>query len=269
MLKRLPIIFFLTLYATITFGQINYQTFFDNLGLDGSTTIYDYNNQEWIYTDRQDAKRATLPASTFKIPNSLFAIEYKVVQNEYEIFEWDGEPKKHLGNVVNAWNQDTDLKSAYKHSTIWFYEEVAKQIKRDHYKKTLNKIGYGNGNYDEKGVDFWNYGEFAVTPKNQIEFLIRLHENRLPFSTETVEKVKDLMITETSDSFIYRDKTGWTRKDGTDIGWWVGYVETQDNVYFFATKILKDEKDHNPHFSNGRKEITKNILNEIIESQIK
>lgn len=257
------LILILTIWVNNTFGQTDFQKYFDSLGLKGSTTIYDYNNKKWIFTDKRDAEIATLPASTFKIPNSLFALEYKVVKDENEVFKWDGESKSHLGNIVPTWNKDTDLKNAFKNSTIWFYVEVAKRLGRKRYQKTLKKCEYGNGNFSEQGTDFWNYGEFAVTPKNQIEFLIKLYENRLPFSKPTIEKVKEIMISEKSETQIYRDKTGWTRRNGTDIGWWVGYVETKDNVYFFATRLLKDEKDNNPNFLQGRKEITKLILNEI------
>jgi beta-lactamase class D len=253
----------LTFWVTNTFGQTDFQKHFDSLGLKGSTTIYDFKNKKWIFSDKQDAETATLPASTFKIPNSLLALEYKSVQDENEIIKWDGEAKSHLGTVVNAWNKDTDLKNAYKNSTIWFYVEVAKRIGRKRYQKTLIKCGYGNGNFSENGYDFWNYGEFAITPKNQILFLIKLYENMLPFSKPTIEKVKEVMISEKTKTHTYRDKTGWTRKNGTDIGWWVGYVETQDNIYFFATRLLKDENDNNPNFLKGRKEITRLILNEI------
>jgi beta-lactamase class D len=65
-----------------------------------------------------------------KILNSLIAIEYKAIQDENEIIKWDGELKSHFGTIVNAWNKDTDLKNAYKNSTVWFYVELAKRIGR-------------------------------------------------------------------------------------------------------------------------------------------
>jgi beta-lactamase class D len=253
----------LTIWALTTFGQTDFQKYYDSLGVKGSTTIYDYKNKQWIFTDKQDAEVATLPASTFKIPNSLFALEYKAVQDENEIFKWDGEQKLHFGTVVNDWNKDSDLKNAYRNSTVWFYVEVAKRIERSRYKKTLKKCRYGNGNFSEKGIDFWNYGDFAITPKNQIDFLIKLYENRLPFSKPTIDKVKDIMTSEKTEMHTYRDKTGWTRKNGEDIGWWVGYLETKDNVYFFATRLMKNEYENNPNFLKGRKELTKMILKDI------
>lgn len=256
------IILFLTWTSTV-FGQTNFQKKYDSLSLKGSTTIYDYNNKKWIYSDSTDAYVETLPASTFKILNSLIALEYRAVENENEVFKWDGKPKYHLGTLMNAWNKDTDLKNAYKNSTIWFYEDVAKKVGRRTYRKVLKKTGYGNNDLTEKGVDFWNYGEFKVSPKNQIDFLVKLYENRLPFSKLTIDKVKQIMVSEQSEVATYRDKTGWTRKNGQDIGWWVGYVETHGNVYFFATRLIKNESENNANFLNGRKELTKFILNEI------
>jgi beta-lactamase class D len=87
----------------------------------------------------------------------------------------------------------------------------------------------------------------------------------LPFSASTTDKVKKIMISERTETHTYRDKTGWTRKNGQDIGWWVGYVEAEDNVYFFATRLMKSENDNNPNFFKGRKEITKLILKDIEE----
>lgn len=80
------------------------------------------------------------------------------------------------------------------------------------------------------------------------------------------EKIKIIQINgfvkHVGKAFL-RDKTGWTKKDGKDIGWWVGYVETKSNIYFFATRITKDIAETNSDFSLARKEITKSILNEL------
>lgn len=262
MFKHVKIIIF-SFLATTSFSQSNFQKYFDSLNIDGSTTIYDYNNKKWIFTDEIDANISSLPASTFKIPHTLIALENKVVADEFEIYKWDGIPRMHLGKVIDVWNKDTDMKTAFKNSTVWFYEELAKKIKRKTYKKILKNCEYGNSNLTEKGLDFWNYGDFAVSPKNQIDFLIKLYEDKLPFSKSNMDKVKEIMISEKTETHTFRDKTGWTRKNGKHIGWWVGYVETGDNVYFFATRLSKNENDDNPNFAKQRKEITKLILKEI------
>jgi beta-lactamase class D len=250
----------------ITSAQTGFQKYFDTLKLQGSTSIYDYKNKKWIFTDSVDALKPTLPASTFKIPNSLIALDYKAVQDENEVLKWDGKPKKHLGKVIEIWNKDTDLKTAYKNSTVWFFVEVARRIGRLRYQHILKEIAYGNNDFREQGIDFWNYGDFAISPKDQIAFLIKLYENRLPFTQITLNKVKSIMISDRTDSLIYRDKTGWTRRNGKDIGWYVGYLETDANVYFFATRLLKDKNDLNTNFAKGRTEITKNILRDLTGS---
>jgi len=264
-MKIRTLLFFLII-GNSSFSQSNPQYLYDSLGLKGSTTIYDYNNKKWLYTDSLDANIETLPASTFKIINSLIALEYKAVTDENEIFRWDGFAKMHLGKVVTAWNEDSDLKSAYKNSTVWVYEEVAKRIGRSRYKKVLSRCNYGNGNLTEKKVDFWNNGEFGISPIGQITFLIKLFENRLPFSVSTCNKVKEFMISGEDSNVIYRDKTGWTRYNQMDIAWWVGYVQTKSNTYFFATRIIKREDDINAVFPTIRKDITKKILASVMEN---
>lgn len=257
------IILLLIFFITDTFGQTSFQKHFDTLSLKGSTTIYDLKNRKWFYTDSLDSEKETLPASTFKILNSLIALEKKVVINENQIILWDSTEKTFFGTKIESWNKDTDLKNAYKNSTIWFYVDLAKKIDRKNYKKYLRKCNYGNGNFSEKGSDFWNFGDFGISPKNQIEFLLHLYENNLPFSKNTIHKVKEIMISEQNEHYTIRDKTGWTKKNGIDIGWYVGYMQTNENVYFFATRIVKNTNDNNTNFSKTRKEITKTILKEL------
>ncbi|WP_020531959.1 penicillin-binding transpeptidase domain-containing protein [Flexithrix dorotheae] len=263
----LKITLLLFVFAPLYLSGQNFQKHFDSLQITGSTAVFDYNSKKWYYSDGKDANIETLPASTFKIPNSLIALEYNAVQDENEVFKWDGKPKSHFGNVIDVWNKDTDLKTAYKNSTVWVYEEVANRVGRDKYITILDKCNYGNGILTEKGTDFWNYGDFAISPSNQIEFLIKLYENNLPFSDTIINKVKEIMISEVTESKILRGKTGWTRHAGKDIGWWVGYLESDSNVYFFATRLTKSIEDKNPHFLSARKNITNNILSQIINNQ--
>lgn len=258
---------YLTIILLIFFINVNAQKYFNECNVKGSTTIFDYKNKKWIYSDSLDANRETLPASTFKILNSLIALEQKVIKDENEIIKWDKIDKKFFGQTMDVWNKDTDLKNAYKNSTIWFYIELAKKIGRSNYEKYFKEINYGNQNLTTKGIDFWNYGNLGISPKNQIDFLIKLYENKLPFSLENLEKIKEIMISQNDNSIIFRDKTGWTRKNGKDIGWYVGYAETNNNIYFFATRLTENVYPENPNFGKCRISITKAILNDVIKKQ--
>lgn len=262
-------IFIVLLFFLNGFSQSIYQKYFDEYLLKGSTTIFDLKNNKWIFTDSLDAERKTLPASTFKIINSLIALETKAIDDENQIIKWDGTENTFFGSKIESWNKDTDLKNAYKNSAVWFYVELAKKIGRKKYKYYLKKCDYGNKNLSEKGIDFWNYGNFEISPLNQIDFLKKLYKEDLPFSKITMKKVKEIMISEKTENYIIRDKTGWTKKDGVDIGWYVGYLQTTDNIYFFATRLTKKIEDANPNFSKARKEITKAILDQIIPTKNK
>ncbi|MGG5209348.1 penicillin-binding transpeptidase domain-containing protein [Chryseobacterium sp. MIQD13] len=266
--KQLKFIFLIILVLFFNIngikGQSLFQKYFDECKVKGSTTIYDYQHKKWLYTDSLDAYTETLPASTFKIPNSLIALETKAVLDENEVLKWDGTEKKFFGGRMDAWNKNTDMKNAYKNSTIWFYVKMAERIGKEKYKKFLKEIHYGNQNITSTGTDFWNYGEFGITPVNQITFLVDLYENRLPFSEKNMDTVKEMMISKKENGMVFHDKTGWTRKNGKDIGWWVGYTETAGNVYFFATRLTESVYPENSQFAKCRKSITESVLSDFI-----
>ncbi|MHA7129304.1 penicillin-binding transpeptidase domain-containing protein [Algoriphagus namhaensis] len=242
----------------------DYNQYFDDCSVKGSITLYSYNDQKWYFSEEKDAEQGTLPASTFKILNSMIALETGAIKDTSEVIPWDGIEKKFKNTPIPAWNRDTNLKEAYQNSTVWFYVELARRIGKRNYKKYLRKSGYGNGliSIDQEG-DFWNFGDFKVTPKEQIELLVKLHEEKLPFSERTFELVKNIMIEKQTPDYILRSKTGWTY-DGFDNGWYIGYAKTKDNVWFFATRIRKGLEDDNPHFSSCRNEITIKTLTELL-----
>ncbi|WP_255478566.1 penicillin-binding transpeptidase domain-containing protein [Rufibacter sp. XAAS-G3-1] len=232
---------------------------FTECGVAGSTTVYDYSKESWVYSEENDTNRASLPASTFKILNSLILLEEKAVRDENEVLPWDGQQRG-----IPAWNADTDMKSAFTNSTVWFYVRLAERIGQDEYRSWLKRCGYGNGKLKNGfGADFWNYGDFAISPKDQIEFLRKLYEEKLPFAKENIQKVKQMMAAEQTPTYTLRGKTGLTSYGGTSSGWWIGYVETKGNVYFFATRLHKDQNTKNENFAACRKTITHQILRQL------
>jgi len=70
--------------------------------------------------------------------------------------------------------------------------------------------------------------------------LINVYEDKTPFSEENIAILKEVMITEQTDSHTLRSKTGWTRVEGNDIGWWVGYLESKGNIYFLLLELLNN-----------------------------
>jgi beta-lactamase class D len=104
-------------------------------------------------------------------------------------------------------------------------------------------VEYGNRKIGTKeNIDkFWLEGDLRITSDEQIKFLRRLYNNDLPFSAQSIATVKDILILEQTPSYIMRGKTGWvgfqTQKNIPQVGCFVGYLEQNKNVYFFATNI--------------------------------
>jgi len=225
-------------------NDVDFSQHFDKLGVEGSIIIYD---SKLYRTFEHNSQRNITPfpvASTFKILNSLIALETAVIRDEIVVLTWDG-----IERSLAVWNRDLNLKEAFQISAVWFYQVLARRIGYNQMTSWVKKVDYGNNNTgNPEDIDqFWLNGKLQITPQQQIQFLSRLHNNDLPFSDRTISIVKDIMIKEKTPNYTIRSKTGWFgygNPEIKNIGWYVGYVETKDNVYFFATNIdIKQEKD--------------------------
>ena len=244
-------------------GQVALQEPFRQCQVSGSTTIFDLRSKRWYFTDSVDARRQTQPASTFKIINLLIALETGVIKDENEVVKWIGKTDTTLYGYRPEIYKDMTIREAFEVSAGWVFIELAKRIGKERYQRFLGVSRYGNGNLTEEGTDFWNFGAFAVSPQNQVQFLVNVFEGKTPFSKRSVETLKRVMVTESTSTRVIRSKTGWTRVEGRDIGWWVGYIEQRGNVVFFATRISKERAVSNPNFGQCRKDITKAILRQL------
>lgn len=249
--------------SVCAYAQINLNAPFEACQINGSITIYDYKAQKWIASDVEDSNVPTLPASTFKIVNTLIALEADVIKGAEDVIKWPGSIDTVKYGYRPKIYHDISVKEAFKVSAGWAYVEMAKKIGKDAYKKHLTDIGYGNVDLSIDDPDFWNFGNFAISPANQIKILIGVYEETLPFRKESFQILKDIMVVEETDSYTLRAKTGWTRDGGKDTGWWVGYMEKEDNVYFFATRLIKPRSIRNKKFSSCRKSITRAVLQQL------
>lgn len=256
-------IFFASLFTCSFFGVsaqelVNFGQYFKEYNLEGGFFLYDYKTKTYKVSDKADFLRETSPASTFKVPNSLIALEVEAIKDENEVIKWDGEKR-----WLPVWDKDHDLTEAYKNSTVWFYQELARRIGEKNYEKYLKACNYGNKDISSGLTQFWLGNSLKISPKNQIEFLRKLHEEKLPFSKRTFEITKRIMVREKTNDYTWRAKTGMATVDKIDIGWFVGYVERKDNVYFFALRMQKPEDKQMPEFASRRIEITTKILKQM------
>jgi len=255
-------LFLLMVLGMSAFGQVDLQQPFRDCGYDGSITIFDYRQGKWITNDSVDSRVETVPASTFKVINLLIALETGVITDELDTVGWIGTIDTTLYGYRPTTYKDMTVKEAFEVSAGWVFMELAKKVGRQRYLRYLNEIGYGNAAVSD-AADFWNFGPLKISPRNQVELLVKAYEGKLPFSRHTLDILKRVMVTEQTDNYTIRSKTGWGNQDGKDIGWWVGYLERADNVYFFATRITKDRNTPNGNFMKCRIEITKELLRQL------
>ena len=241
----------------------DFQSYFDSCGVEGSITIYDIESQKWIVSDTVGLVIETLPASTFKIINLLIALETNTIKDENEIVKWVGSTDTVKYGYRPEIYHDMSVKEAFELSEGWVFVELAKKMGKDTYKKYLTESKYGNNNLTQTEADFWNFGDFAISPKNQVEFLHALYDDKLPFSKRNIDIVKRVMITDQTEEYTIRAKTGWTRENNTNTGWWTGYIETKKGTYIFATRLLQDRKMNRSDFGSCRKEITKKVFKDL------
>ncbi len=228
----------------------DFAKYFNEVGVEGEFVLYDLKRDQYLVYNLARSNRGYIPASTFKIFNALVALETGVIRDENETLKWDG-----VTRSVAAWNQDHSLRSGFKVSAVWFYQEMARRIGQERMQHYVNLVGYGNKDL-RGGIDlFWLTGELRITPREQIAFLVRLYQNKLPFSQRTMDLVKDIFIFEQGEGYVLRAKTGWAGQ----VGWFVGYVERGEQTYFFALNIDVVKNDD----ANARISIAKNILRDL------
>ena len=239
-----------------TIAREDLKKFYDTYKVQGSFIVYDQKKNRYTVYNKEETSTAYTPASTFKIFNSLVSLETKVVKDQHVVFKWDGKERP-----VKAWNHDTDMKDAFKNSTVWYYQELAKRVGENQMKTWLDKAKYGNADITG-GIDgFWLWGKLRITPNEQIDFLRRLHDDQLPFSKRSMDIVKDIMIVKDTLGTVVRAKPGSGKQDNQYVGWYVGYITTKDNVYYFSNCIQSTEKRED--FGEARFEIVSDILDEL------
>lgn len=247
-----------------------------NNGYEGVILLYDYNEDEFFTSNVSESKERTLPASTFKIFNTLLFLDLKIAKDTSYSLPWDGTEHKHMDKVIPSWNRDTNLADAFRNSTVWYYKELSRVVDLKLYNKYMKKIKYGKVyGRNKKELDFWNHGKkIGMSAKDQIAFLVRIHDQRTNFQNENVDIVKHLMIEEQNENYTLRSKTGWTKAPETkfktpkELGWYIGYVEYGTNVYFFAIRLEKPTYLVDNKFGQARKEIGKKALSHMFNLKL-
>lgn len=238
------------------------ERFFDEAGTDGTMVVHELERNHMTVVGRARSRTRYLPSSTFKIPNSLVALEIGVAEGPDQVFNGPREPflvndKPFLPEVCNG---DITLEAAFRSSCINVYQDLARQIGLKTYRRFVRKLDYGNRNLRSAPVDwFWLEGQFGISAHEQIAFLKKLQGDDLPFSARTMRDVKRMMVAEETPDYVIHAKTGYVFTTQPAVGWWVGWVETGAATTLFALNLDITAPDH----ATARKTIAKAILTEL------
>jgi beta-lactamase class D len=227
-------------------------------GYEGAFVLFDKNNNEYTIYNQSKSQKQVSPCSTFKIINSLIGLETKVLHDENTTFKWDGTKYQ-----IESWNKDQTLKSAVSNSVVWYFQKVASQVGKENMQDYIDRFNYGNKDISGGLTDFWLQSSLKISPKEQVNLLRKFYDYQLPASKENIDIVKNVITLSNENGIKLSGKTG---SGGSTLntkcinGWFVGYVEKNKNVYFFATNIETSDTTEKSAGGVEAKEITLKIL---------
>jgi beta-lactamase class D len=194
-----------------------------------------------------ECSRKTAPASTFKIPHALIALQTGVIDST-TVVKWDG-----TRYDFESWQRDHTLDSAIKRSVYPFFQRTARLIGRERMRRGLASLQYGADTFDGELTAFWTNGDLVVSPYEQVAFLRRFVSGQLPIDPSHIAAVKAALIMPQGRitnaagvhefplhwpvETVVRAKTGNTTVNGERVSWLVGYLELGREVDVFVSRV--------------------------------
>jgi beta-lactamase class D len=234
------------------------QPFFDEHKVTGTFAIFDNNEGEFtIYNLDRFRDSAYLPASTFKIVNSLIGLETGVVSSDSAVLPWNG-----VHHFIEACNKDLPMYQAFRYSCMPWFQELARRTGKDTMQLWLDSLGYAGryGRAQIKTLDsFWVDNSIKITADEQLGLVKKLYFDQLPMKKWTQRKVKSMMLMENNNLYRLSYKTGWGRREnGNSIGWIVGWIEENRHPYPFVLQV--ESTDPQPDMVKIRMDILNKIF---------
>ena len=199
----------------------------------GTFVLFDLKTHAHHVFNPKRAAEPFVPASTFKIPNTLIGLEVGAVKGVDEVLPYGGKPQ-----YIKEWEHDMPLREAMRLSAVPIYQELARRIGIERMAEKVKAFQYGNAEIGTVVDQFWLQGPLKITAYEQVDFLSRLVQGKLPVKPESLAAVKDITLRETSEGRELHYKTGWS--GGTikpQVGWLVGWVTSKDGDCPFALNI--------------------------------
>lgn len=237
----------------------DYRAYFEAHDVEGSFLVLDATANRYTAYNLRRCRQGFLPASTFKIPNTLIGLETGVLRDTSDQCLWDG-----LVRGRPEWNQDMSYAQALRRSCVPCYQQLARRVGVAQYQQWLPRLRFGHPVVSPATLDnFWLTGASRITAFEEVAFLQRLQANQLPLSTRSQELTKALLVLRRGPGWVLRAKGGWSVAPGYNNGWWVGWVEQAGRAYFFALNMEpRAQHPAGANFARDRQLIAEQILRE-------
>jgi beta-lactamase class D len=205
--------------------------FRDN-GVAGTFVLCDASTDDYTLVNAERARTRFVPASTFKIANSIIALETGVVSDENEVVPYGGRPQP-----FKQWERDMSMREAIALSVVPIYQELARRIGHERYRDWLARLDYGNRQTGTVIDTFWLDGPLEISAVEQARFVARLATGKLAASPRAQAIARDIIRLETITGKVLYGKTGWRTSSTPNLGWWTGWVDDNGTISAFALNI--------------------------------
>lgn len=205
---------------------------FKQAGVTGTFVLYDVDTGKFTGHNQARSEMRFIPASTFKIANSLIGLSVKAVRSVDEVLPYGGQPQP-----FDVWEKDMALREAIKVSNVPIYQELARRIGLQQMRQKLSELDYGNERTGDTVDMFWLEGPLMISAVEQAQFLARLAQSKLPVAADIQRSVREIVRLEQGGNWQLYGKTGWENAPEPGIGWWVGWVQKEERLYTFALNI--------------------------------
>jgi beta-lactamase class D len=187
------------------------------------------------------------PASTFKIPHALAALDSGVLRGPDVVIPYDGSAAP---DAPDVWKRDHTLATALRYSVVWYFQRLATMLGADREREYLVRLGYGNRDSSSGPTTFWLDGSLRITPDEQEDFMVRLYTDRLPVRLDAMRTVRAILVQPPGvvvnalgehpfdapwpEGTVVGAKTG----SSDNVTWLVGNVQRQGRAWVFVSCVI-------------------------------
>ncbi|HDF1373059.1 TPA: beta-lactam sensor/signal transducer BlaR1 [Staphylococcus aureus] len=202
----------------------------------GSFVMYSMKKDKYyIYNEKERRKRYS-PDSTYKIYLALFGLDRHIISDKNSRMSWN-----HNHYPFDSWNKDQDLNTAIQNSVNWYFERISNQLSKNYTSDQLKQLNYGNKNLGSYKA-YWLEDSLKISNLEQVIVLKNMMEQNNHFSKNEKKQLSSSLLIRKNENYELYGKTGTGIVNGKyNNGWFVGYVITNHDKYYFSTH-LSDEK---------------------------